>query len=136
MAKKKKKETIHTPYYDETGALIYGWGNMEALVESTYFSPHRELLEGRLIFALRPPSTTNSSLQQLIIVKNPWKDEEDIKGRMTYSVGYICKSSTGYVPCALYTFLENIIPGYLEEWGIEEEIIELYKQTIPNFKIT
>ena len=137
MAKtKKKKETLYTPYYDESGALIYGWENMEELIKSTYYSPHRDLLDGRLIFALRPPTTLNSSLLQFIIVKNPWKNEEDLEGRMTYSVGYVCKSSTGYVPCAIWKYLEEIVPTYLEEWGIEDKIIELYKQTIPNFKIT
>lgn len=130
-----KQEAIK-PFYDDYGALIYGYANMEELVSSVYQSSLSEMLQGRLVFALRPGNSQNTPLHQMIIVKNPWQSEEDKKGKLTYTIAYSCSSHTAHIPCALYSYLTDYLPKYMTEWGIDTELIELYKQTIEKFKIT
>lgn len=139
---KKKKTTIRKkasptiqPFTTEDGALIYGWSNMEDIVKSVYCSNQRDLLQGRLIFAFQNPSAEKNP-RQMIVVKNPWVNEEDERGKLTYSIGIICKGYTSYIPCALYSFLENQLLDSMNEWEIDKDLIELYKNTILNFKIT
>lgn len=136
VTKKKVVKEVIKPFYDDYGALIYGYKDMEELVSSVYQSSLSEMLQGRLVFALRPGSSQNSPLQQMIIVKNPWQDDSDKKGKLTYTIAYSCGSHTAHIPCAIYNYLEEFIPKYLGDWGINIELIELYKQTIEKFKIT
>lgn len=131
----RKKKKAKEPFTTEDGALIYGWDNMEDIVRSVYCSNQRDLLMGRLIFAFQNPSA-EQGLRQIVIVKNPQLSESDEQGRLTYSIGIICKGYTSYIPCALYSFLENQMIESMNDWGIDETLMELYKNTILKFKIT
>lgn len=134
----KKKSTKKTPadriITTEEGAVIINWANVEELASQIYFSPHRQLLEGNLIFALHPLSQS-ISLRQLVVVKNIQQEEGDERGRLSYRVGYISNGYTGYLPFVDFSYLNNLLPGYLTEWGIKDDIIELYRQTIEKFKV-
>lgn len=131
----KKKALVDNVITTEEGAVIINWRSIEDLANQVYYSTHRELLEGNLIFALQPISQS-ISLRQLVVVKNIQRGENDEIGRLSYRVGYISNGYTGYIPFTDYSYLETLLPQYMTEWGINADTIELYKQTISKFKIT
>lgn len=132
MEEKTNDSTINTlgttiPNY------VFGWNDEMEVAKSIWGSIHGCLLDGDLLFAYRPRTKKNAKLLQIVIVKNFHLDRSgmiDQKVYDDYAVGYITSGYTALLPHVPLRYLEEEITNYLEDWGIEKEILNTYKAII------